>query len=75
MQQMQRPWRVIDDAAVIEAWRARLQDLLGANADIDLIQRTIDGNAPDGEKADLWLWAIAPFERATVGRLDERSGA
>jgi len=60
----------IDAATVFDACREQLQVLLDDRADIALVESAIDSYPlGDEEKAALWLWAIAPFDRATLRQL------
>ncbi len=66
-----RPPRMstIDAATVFDVCRERLQGLLGDDADITVVEHAIAGYPlDDEEKAALWLWAIAPFDPATLSR-------
>jgi hypothetical protein len=59
----------IDAATVFAACRELLQGLLGDRADITVVEHAIAGYPlDDEEKATLWLWAIAPFDPATLSR-------
>lgn len=59
----------IDAATIFDACRERLQGLLGDDADITVVEHAIAGYPlDDEEKAALWLWAIAPFDPATLSR-------
>jgi hypothetical protein len=58
-----------DAATVFDGCRDRLEALLGDHADTAVVEREIAGYPlDDEEKAALWLWAIAPFDAATLGR-------
>jgi hypothetical protein len=58
----------IDAATVFAHCRERLQELLGDQADITVVEQAIAGYPlDDEEKAALWLWAIAPFDPTTLG--------
>jgi len=60
----------IDAATVFDACRERLQVLLGDRADIAVVETAIDSYPlGDEEKAALWLWAIAPFDPASLSQL------
>jgi len=56
-----------DAATIYDGCRERLQRLLGDQADITVVERAIAGYPlNDDEKAALWLWALAPFDPATL---------
>lgn len=66
----------IDAATVFEVCRERLQALLGDDADIGVVERAIASYPlDDEEKAVLWLWAITPFDPATLSRHQRRGDA
>lgn len=59
--------------AVFDGCRERLQALLGGHADLTVVEHTIASYPLDSEeKAALWLWAIAPFDPATLELSDLR---
>jgi len=58
----------IDAATIFDACRELLQGLLGDDADITVVEHAIAGYPLDDEEAALWLWAIAPFDPATLSR-------
>jgi hypothetical protein len=65
----------IDAATVFDSYRERLQGLLGDHADITVVERAIASYPlDDEEKAALWLWAISPFDPATLSRHPARDG-
>lgn len=64
------PMSAIDATTVFDACRERLQALIGDHADITVVERAIDAYPlDDEEKAALWLWAITPFDAATLTQL------
>ena len=66
----------IDAAAVFDACREQLQELLGDHADITIVEHAIASYPlDDEEKAALWLWATAPFDPATLSFLQTLDGA
>jgi hypothetical protein len=66
----------IDAATVFDRCRERLQHLLGEHADITVVEHAIAGYPlDDEEKAALWLWAIAPFDPATLSAQQLPDGA
>jgi len=65
----------LDPATVFAGYRDRLKDLLGDDADISAVEGAIDAYPlDDDEKAALWLWALAPFDPATLGALEPHRG-
>jgi hypothetical protein len=63
----------LDPAAVFAGCRERLKDLLGDDVDIAVVEGAIAAYPlDDEEKAALWLWALAPFDPATLGALEPR---
>ena len=65
----------IDAAAVFDGCREGLQRLLGDRVDIDVVERAIASYPlDDDEKAALWLWALAPFDPATLTPHQPRGG-
>jgi hypothetical protein len=66
----------IDAATVFHGCRERLQGLLGDDADITVVEHAIAGYPLDDEEnAALWLWAIAPFDPATLSHHMPLDGA
>jgi hypothetical protein len=65
----------LDPATVFDGCRERLKALLGDDADITVVESAI-ARYPldDDEKAALWLWALAPFDPATLGAREPRAG-
>lgn len=60
---------VIDAVTVFGVYRERLRELLGDDADISIVERAITSHQlDDDDKCALWLWAIAPFDPATLRR-------
>jgi hypothetical protein len=54
-------------ATVFDSCRERLQQFLGDQADISVVENAIASYPlDDDEKAALWLWAIATFDSATL---------
>jgi hypothetical protein len=65
----------IDPATVFEGCRERLQALLGDDVDITVVEDAIAAYPlDDDEKAALWLWAIAPFDPASLGIREQQGG-
>jgi hypothetical protein len=64
-----------DAATIYDGCRERLQQLLGDHADITVVERAI-ANYPlnDDEQAALWLWALSPFDPATLTHHQARGG-
>jgi hypothetical protein len=64
----------IDAATVFGVYRERLRGLLGEHVDITAVECAIASYPlDDEEKAALWLWAIAPFDPATLTQHPPRS--